>query len=119
MAVPVVIFVVCLAGGAWASSRWLPDLAPGPLGGIAFFAVCGLLGAASAVFGLDIYSTVEDLERGYPRLGSSRLLAEDLQLLMWQSGVLVALAPAVYLLAPSREAGAASLVSGAEPGAGS
>jgi hypothetical protein len=119
VAVPIAIFVVCLGGGAWASSRWLPDLAPGPLGGLAFFAVCGLLGAAAAVFGLDIYETVESFGEGLGRFGERRLLADDLGSLLWQTGVLVALALAVYLLAPRREAGAASLVSEVEPGAGS
>jgi hypothetical protein len=100
VAVPIVIFLVCLAGGVWASSRWLPELAPGRVGGIAFFAVCGLLGAAAAVFGLDIYGIVEAVSESYAVLAKRRVLADGLGSLLWQTGVLVALALAVYLLAP-------------------
>jgi uncharacterized membrane protein YhhN len=60
MPVPVAIFVVCLSAGVWAGVRWLPDLARGPVGGLAFFVVCGLLGAALGSLGLHIYSIVED-----------------------------------------------------------
>lgn len=100
MAVPPIIFAVCLGGGVYAASRWLPELAPGPVGGLAFFAVCGLLGASLAVFGLDIYGLVEDLSDRFAGLGGRRILAGGLESLLWQTGVLVALALAVYLLAP-------------------
>src|SRR4051794_34648291 len=98
VAVPPVVFVVCLAAGVYASSRWLPDLAAGPMGTLAFFAVCGLLGAAAAVFGLDVYGIVENLSEGFGSLDKSRIFADGLESLMWQTGVLVALALAVYLL---------------------
>jgi hypothetical protein len=118
VAVPVVIFVLCLAAGVYAAARWLPDLAPGPVGGLAFFAVCGLLGAALSVFGLRIYTLVEDLSQ---RIGlASRVtFADEVGTLLWESGLLVALAFTVYLLAPRARAGdeaVAPLVSDAEPG---
>ena len=119
MAAPIAIFVVCLAAGVYASSRWLPDLAPGRVGGIAFFAVCGLLGAAAAVFGLDIYGIVEDVGEGFRGLEEGRILGSGLGSLLWQTGVLVAAALAVYLLAPPQEGADASLVSRADPDAGS
>jgi hypothetical protein len=119
VAVPPLIFVVCLAAGVYASSRWLPELAPGRVGGIAFFAVCGLLGAAAAVLGLDIYGIVENLSDGFAGLDRRRIFADGLESLLWQTGVLVALALAVYLLAPPGEDADASLVSGADPGPGS
>jgi hypothetical protein len=100
VAVPPIIFVVCLAAGVYASTRWLPDLAPGPVGGVAFFVVCGLLGASLAVFALNIYDLVETLaQRDFDDLGRS-FLASGLASLLWQSGLLVAAAMAVYLLAP-------------------
>ena len=118
MAVPVVIFVVCFAAGVYASSRWLPELASGSVGGIALFAVCGLLGAALALAGLRIYSLVEALSDHFG-LPSHEIFAEDVGTLLWESGLLVALAFTVYLLAPRAQAGdeaVAPLVSDAEPG---
>lgn len=119
MAVPAVIFVVCLAGGVYAGTRWLPELAPGPVGGLAFFAVCGLLGASLAVFGLGIYNIVEALSGGeLASFDKHRILADGLESLMWQTGVLVAAAVAVYLLAPPADAeGLPSEGTGATPGA--
>jgi hypothetical protein len=118
VAVPAVIFVVCLAAGVYASSRWLPELAPGPVGGLSFFAVCGLLGAAAAVFGLEIYALVENLDEGGRFLPKDRVLAAGLETVLWQTGLLVAVALAVYLLAPPRDGADTSLVSGADPGSG-
>lgn len=100
MAVPPIIVVVCFAGGVYAASRWLPELAPGPVGGLAFFAVCGLLGASLAVFGLNVYGVVDNLTGGFAGFGERRILADGLESTLWETGVLVALALAVYLLAP-------------------
>ena len=99
MAVPVVIFVVCIAAGAGACARWQPELSGERTGTIAFFAVSGLMAAALAVFGLGIYSIVENLgDSGI--LGGRRILADGLESVLWQTGVLIALALGVYLLAP-------------------
>ncbi len=105
MAVPAAIFVVCLAGGVYASARWLPELAAGPVGGLAFFVVCGLLGASLAVFGLGIYDTVEAVSSGgFGPVDKRRILADGLESLLWQTGLLAAAAVAVYLLAPPSDA---------------
>jgi hypothetical protein len=39
-------------------SRWLPDLAPGPVGSMAFFIVVGLFSAALSMAGLHTYSVI-------------------------------------------------------------
>jgi hypothetical protein len=104
MAVPSVIFVVCLCAGVWASSRWLPPLAEGVVGDIAFFAVCGLLGAALGLAGLHIYSTVrvvEDFGGGLSGEGKGDFLANELTELLFQVGSIFGFALVVYLLAPS------------------
>jgi predicted phage tail protein len=100
VAIPIVIFVVCVSAGVFASSRWLPDLAGGTIGGLAFFVVCGLLGASLEVVGVQIYLIVKQAEV-LGRLGDSEaLVAEGLSALLWQAGVLLGLAAVVYLLAP-------------------
>ena len=104
MVIPAVVFVVCFCAGVWASSRWLPPLADGAVGGIAFFAVCGLLGAALGLAGLHIYSTVrtvEDFGGGLPGEMKGDLLASELAELLFQVGSISGLALVVYLLAPS------------------
>jgi predicted phage tail protein len=99
VAIPIVIFVVCVSAGVFASSRWLPDLASGTIGGLAFFVVCGLLGASLGVVGVQIYSIVRQAEV-FERVGGSALVADGLSALLWQAGVLLGLAAVVYLLAP-------------------
>lgn len=81
--------------------------------------MCGLLGAALAVSGLDIYGIVESFGDfgGIGGIAKRRILAAGLESLMWQTGVLVALALAVYLLAPpSEEAREAAPAAGSAPG---
>jgi hypothetical protein len=117
VAAPIAIFVVCVAAGIYASTRWLPELAPGPVGGLAYFAVCGLLAAALVVFGLDVYGIVESLSH-FPDLGKGVILANGLEQILWQTGLLIGAALAVYLLAPPREEPDVSLASGADPDAG-
>jgi hypothetical protein len=99
--IPVLIFVVALIGGVVASSRWLPDLAAGQVGGLAFFVVCGLVGAGIGLFGVHIYSIVEELKRfpgvGYPK---GMLLAAAIRPMVFEVGSLLGLASIVYLLAP-------------------
>lgn len=80
-------------------ARWLPDLAVGPVGGLAFFAVCGLLGAALGLVGLHIFSIVEGLDR-FDGVGKAEIVAGDLQSMLWEAGSLFGLSIAVYLLAP-------------------
>jgi hypothetical protein len=104
--VPIAIFVVCLIAGVFASTRWLPELGRGPVGGLALFVVCGLFGASLADAGLRIYLTVKSAELG---LGSGSLshsfrateVADGLSSMLFEAGSLAALAMLVYLLAPS------------------
>jgi hypothetical protein len=97
--VPVVIFVVCVSVGVLASSRWLPALATGTLGGIVFFVVCGMLGAALGLVGLHIYSIVREAE-AFGGASRAAFVAGGLDALLWETGSLVGLATVVYLLAP-------------------
>jgi hypothetical protein len=107
VAVPIVIFAACLAVGAWAASRWLPSLASGMVGGLAFLAVCGLIGAALALVGVHVYLIVRAAERNF---GTERaeIVAQGLTLLLWEAGSLLGFAWAVYLLAPKRGAARAT-----------
>ncbi len=105
--VPALIFVVCLCAGVWASSRWLPPLADGPVGGLAFFAVCGLLGAGLGLVGLRIYGIVRTLEERSRGLGVSDkgdFLASGLAGMLYDGGTIFGIALIVYLLAPPDEA---------------
>jgi hypothetical protein len=102
MLIPIAIFVVCLCAGVAGSARWLPPLAEGPVGGLSFFAVCGLLGAGLALVGLQISSIVEQLDRLGGGFGVSKqaVLRSGLQELLLEAGLLLGLALVVYLLAP-------------------
>jgi hypothetical protein len=99
IAVPILIFAICLLAGVFAASSWLPELAPGTVSGLAFFVVCGLSGSALGVAGLRIYGAVEgaaDQPRGsYKNL----YVANSLTDMLWESGLLLGLAMGVYLLA--------------------
>jgi hypothetical protein len=97
--VPVLIFAAAFSIGIVASSRWIPDLAAGPVGGLAFFVVCGLIGAATGVLAMHIYMIVEELEQlgGHEQRG---IVANGIRNIMFDVGSLTALASIVYLLAP-------------------
>ena len=99
MVVPVVVFVACLGAGVTAAARWLPDLAMGPVGGMAFFVVSGLLGAAAGLAGLHIYSIANAVGK-FKSLGDGEIVATGLASMLWEVGSLVGLAALVYLLAP-------------------
>lgn len=106
MLIPVLIFVVCLCAGVAAAVQWLPPLAPGSVGGLAFFVVCGLLGAALALVGLHVYSIVQALDNVGGPFGGIRkgeVVATGLEGLLFEAGFLSGLACAVYLLAPPAE----------------
>jgi hypothetical protein len=102
MLIPIAIFVVCLCAGVAGAARWLPPLAEGPVGGLAFFAVCGLLGSGLAVAGLRIYLIVEQLEEltGGVGLRKGDVLADGIAEMLFEAGALFGLALVVYLLAP-------------------
>lgn len=93
-----IICVLCLVAGASATARWLPELALGVEGGMAFCAICGLLGMALAVVGLHVYLIVETFETRDSF--ASGLLASDLTTMFWETGALVGFALIVFLLAP-------------------
>jgi hypothetical protein len=101
--VPIVIFVICLCGGAVAASHWLPDLETGPVGGIAFFAVCGLLGLALALLSQHVYLIVNEVEHlgSVPGgLSKGEVVAGGLRNIAAEEGTVLGLAIVVYLLAP-------------------
>jgi hypothetical protein len=95
MAVPIVIFAACLVAGSFAGSQWVPSLAAGSVGGAAFFAVCGLLGAALGVIGLHLYVIVEA-----SRFLRNAFVAGQLSDMLFQAGAILGLGMAIYLLAP-------------------
>lgn len=100
--VPVVIFIVCVGAGVAAGARWLPNLADGQVGGLAFFVVCGLLGAALGLVGLHVFLIVEDLNH-FRGGGRAEIVAIELRSMLWEAGSVLGLASAVYLLAPAAE----------------
>jgi hypothetical protein len=102
MVVLIVVAVVCFIAGVGASSRWLPELADGPVGGIAYFIVCGLAGAALSALGLNIDATVRSLEGTGSNLDGieTTILADSLISIMRDCGTIAGLALIAYLLAP-------------------
>jgi hypothetical protein len=105
MLVPVLIFFVCFVVGVMSAARWLPDLGPGPVGGLAFFAVVGLSSAALSVVGLHVYSIINELTNSRLDFGSTKaeLLAGGLRNILVDAGTLFAFAAVVFLLAPGPE----------------
>ena len=104
MVVPIVVFFACLGAGVTAAARWLPDLAEGSRGGLAFFAVCGLLGAAVGIASLRVYSIVNSINE-FKSLGggNGEIVASGLATMLWEAGSLIGFAALVYLLAPAAE----------------
>ncbi len=104
MLVPVVLFLACFAAAIVAVDRWLPDLAQGRVGGIAFFTVAGLLGAAAGLMGLHIYEIIRTLALlPNERTNNPDIIAIGLEEMLYEVGTVVGLAAAVYLLAPPQE----------------
>jgi hypothetical protein len=102
MLVPALVFLACFGAGVISASRWLPDLGPGPVGGLAFFTVVGLFSAALSMAGLHAYSVISELTNPPPGLGVSKaeLLAGGLRNILLDAGTLFAFAAIVFLLAP-------------------
>jgi hypothetical protein len=106
MLIPVLIFVVAAFSSAVACSYWLPDLAAGSVGGLAFFLVCGLAGAAVGLLSMQIYSLVVDLEHfgaGSGALGRGEIVGEFLREVAFEVPSVLGFAAIVYLLAPAPE----------------
>jgi hypothetical protein len=101
--VPLVIFVLCLCAGAVAGARWLPSLDAGPIGGLAFFTVCGLLGLSLALLGEHIYVIVREVETlgaGQGAVSKGEVVGAGLKNIAVDGGTLLGITAAVYLLAP-------------------
>lgn len=105
MLVPVLILFVCFIAGVMSSARWLPNLAPGPVGGLAFFAVVGLFSAALSMVGLRAYLLINELTNRPLGLGGSKaeIFADGLQAILFDAGTLFAFAGIVFLLAPGAD----------------
>jgi hypothetical protein len=105
--VPALVFLACFGGGVLAATQWLlPGLAAGPVGGIAYFAISGLVGAGLGVIGLHIYLLVRELEAsggGGLYDGRAALLASGLLQILLDAGTVFGLATIAYLLAPRRQ----------------
>jgi hypothetical protein len=105
MLVPVLVFFACFAAGVISAVRWLPDLAPGPAGGLAFFTVVGLFSAALSLAGLHAYSIIRELNS--PPLGvgldQAEILASGMRNILLDAGTLFGLAGIAYLLAPAAD----------------
>ncbi len=94
------VFLGCFGIGMTVAARWLPDLAPGRVGGLAFTTVCILLGAALGMAGLHIYSLVSDLHHLPSGASQTEILAGILRNILLDTGTLIGFAGAIYLLAP-------------------
>jgi len=114
--VPVLIFLAGLSAGAIAGARWLPDLAAGQVGGLAFFLVCGLLGAAVGLAGVNIFEIVEEINRVSPTTGNPEqaiVVAAGLRDIIFECGSLLGFAAVIYLLAPPPDIDEESVVQAA------
>jgi hypothetical protein len=106
MVVPALIFIACFGGGVLASTQWLPGIDRGPVGGVAFFAVCGLIGAGLGVVGLHVYEIAHELKiTGLGGLTGGRggILASGLTSMLLDGGTVFGLATVAYLLAPRED----------------
>jgi hypothetical protein len=105
--IPIAVFVVCFIVGVSTSTRCLPELGRGPVGGLALFVVCGLFGASIADAGLRIYLIVRGLELepsgSVGRSFRASIVASGLSSMLFEAGALAALAMLVYLFAPAAE----------------
>jgi hypothetical protein len=97
------VFLVCFGVGLTAAANWLTDLAPGPVGGMAFLAVCLLLGAALAMVGLHTYTLIDELSSPQRGFDEPEFLATVLRNILEDAGTLLGLAAIIYLLAPPGE----------------
>jgi len=102
--VPALIVIVVFGASAVASARWLPRLAAGPVGHLAFAVVCGLIAATMALIGAEIYLTMRAIGNATAigGLGAHKadLFASGVVDTLRGAGPLVGLAAAVYLLGP-------------------
>ena len=100
MLVPALVSFACFGVGVVASARWLPELSGGPVAGLTFFAVCGLLAGALSLAGLHVYSIVNEIGHVSDPSAKEEILASGLRNVLFECGTLVALTGILYLLAP-------------------
>lgn len=90
MLVFAIVAVACFIGGMWAATTWMPALAEGPVGTLAYFVVCGLAGAVVAVLGIHVW-----------QIGHIAKIKEGPKYLHEEGiGTLAGVALIAYLLAP-------------------
>jgi hypothetical protein len=100
VAVLVLVTVFCFIAGMMACSRWLPDFEDGPIGAAAFFVICGLGGAALALVGIGVDSTIRSLEESKAHALQVLVVSDGLITVLRDAGMIAALALIAYLLAP-------------------
>ncbi|HUA11690.1 MAG TPA: hypothetical protein VMA83_06770 [Solirubrobacteraceae bacterium] len=104
--VPLIVVVVCFAGGVWATLRWLPPLARGPAGTLAYYGVCVLAGGVLAIVGLEVWEVIHVLSTSEPRgegvfgRDKAEIVADALAQIFRDAGSLAALTLIAYLVAP-------------------
>jgi len=98
--VPALVSFACFGVGVVAAARWLPELGGGPVAGLTFFAVCGLLAGALSLAGLHVYLIVHEIGHVSDPGAKEEILAGGLRGVLFDCGTLVALTGILYLLAP-------------------
>jgi hypothetical protein len=99
MVVVIVVAVACFSVGILAVTRWLPELAEGPVGTMAYFVVCGLSAAAVGLVGISIEQIVRGVETSSGRF-KEFVVAGGLTSILRDAGTVAGLALIGYLLAP-------------------
>jgi hypothetical protein len=100
MLVLIVIAIACFIAGVVAAAQWLPDLAEGPVGTMAFFVICGLCGAVIGLFGLGIDSMIKQAESFGRGEFEQVAVADGLLNILRDCGSVAAFALIAFLLAP-------------------
>ncbi len=106
MLVPVGIFVISFAVGAYACGSTIPSLGVSRVGQISSTVVCVLLGVVAALVALHVYEIVRELNSAVVTTGVLKkpdAIGEGLETLLRDAGPVLGLAATVYLLAPTPE----------------
>jgi hypothetical protein len=116
---PALLFLVPCGAAVYVCYARLPDLEQSRVGNLAYWVTCGFVGAAVGDVGLQGYLIGERLHQ-YEALGRGALggsptgtstlravdVSEGVTRLLFECGLLLACAAAVYLLAPPPASGA-------------
>jgi hypothetical protein len=94
----------CFIAGTWAATKWLPPLADGPVGTLAYFVVCGLAGAVLAVVGIHVWQIghIAKVKEGPSYLHEESIIGY-VDSLIWEAGTLAGVALVAYVLAPKAQ----------------